>query len=269
MANPPDIQTPRHERYRIRAIAMESTPTGHGNKKRREATKAKAPMKKTTRTKSKTKNPKTKNPKTKTKKTKKATVVAQPAELPLVLDPDDDHGLLQFFRLFGTVVDQKRSYRIVDDSGQTQLISKAPTKALSRLVASLVTHFSIYSPYSHNHSSNNIFSRCRLCDLDGLWHSVRRRDHTMALIGKLHKEHPFLSDGEDVLTFIKSYKFGQGHQHYRSRFILPKENPTGWWRNGHQFDGKHCYGLHESLKPFFDLLGVPLGVDANEESDEE
>jgi hypothetical protein len=185
---------------------MESPPTGHSNKKRKEATKAKPPPKKKTSTKSKTTN----NPKTKTRKTKKATTVP---ELPLVLDPDNNPCLLQFFRLFGTVVDQKRSYRIMDDSGQTQLISKAPTKALLRLVASLVTHFSIYSPYSHNHSSNNIFSRCRLCDLDGLWHSVRRRDHTMALIGKLHKEHPFLSDGEDVLTFIKSYKFGQGHQH--------------------------------------------------------
>jgi hypothetical protein len=260
---------------------MESPSVVAKKTRKNKPTKTKPPAKKTTSSKRKTNNSKTKKSKTKKSKTKKsklkttsktknaAVTPVLPAELPLILDPDNDTGLLEFFRLFGTVVDQKRSYRIVNDRGEIQEISKAPNKGLSRLVASLVTHFSIYCPFSQNHSSSNIFSRCKISDLDGLWHSVSRRDHTIGLITKLHEQHPFLSDGEDALTFSKSYKFGQGHQHYRSRFLMPKDNPTGWWSDGHKFDGKNCFGLHESFKPFFDLLGVPLSVHDKEVSDDD
>jgi hypothetical protein len=243
-----------------RAMATESPSAGHRKRKKGDSTKARALKKKT-------KKAKPKKSKTKTKNAV-VTVAGMPPAilpgLPLILDPDNDDKLLDFFRLFGAILDRKRSYRIVNDRGESELISKTAPKSLSKFVASLIVHYSIYCPFQKN-SSSNIFSRCKLSDFDGLWHQVSRRDHTVALIHNLQKIHPFMDEDQDAMTFIKSYKFGQSHQHYRAKFLLPKGNPTRWWKDGHQFDGRNCYGLHEDFKPFFDLLGVPFSVEADEE----
>jgi hypothetical protein len=107
-----------------------------------------------------------------------------------------------------------------------------------------------------------------LCDCDALWHPVRKK-RTARFIYRLNRQHKFLEKGEDGNAFARTYKFGASQQHYRHHFHMPTENPTGWWRDGHQFSGQNCYGIHEDFKPFLKLLFVPLGKNAYDDDPDE
>jgi hypothetical protein len=63
------------------------------------------------------------------------------AELPKVLNPNDEGMLLKFFKLFGVVAFQKTTISIVTMKGTRVSVSKVPSTQLIHLVASLVVHF--------------------------------------------------------------------------------------------------------------------------------
>jgi hypothetical protein len=109
----------------------------------------------------------------------------------------------------------------------------------------------------------HVLSRCRLCDCEAVWNPFRRKK-TLNLIDKLNEEYKFLNDHEDASCFVRTFKFGSTHQYLHARFVLPKSNPTRWWKEKHCFKGPQCFGLPIQLKPFFDLLAVPWGKELEE-----
>jgi hypothetical protein len=89
----------------------------------------------------------------------------------------------------------------------------------------------------------------------------------LEFVKALNNAHPFLGSNESATSFVEVFNFGGAHQYYRHRFSMPKDEPTKWWRDGHQFKTTECFGLHESFKPFLKLLNFPLGEGAWDEEE--
>ena len=122
------------------------------------------------------------------------------------------------------------------------------------------TNIAVYSAYAY-YKGQVVLPRACLAQFPALWHPLHR-NKIIAFLNHLNAANSFLEEHETAQTFILTYKFGQSLQHYRHRFLLPKNNPIRWWDDGYHFTEQNCYGLHESFKPFFKVLCVALSKDA-------